>query len=145
MSVAAGDEKERPNKQQQQQMESGDRGVGAVDYEGDAVMASARSNSDTQHHRQSHTPVNVAPPACARGRVRVVTAPATCVQDLQPDATPPQQVQGSTELPSPRLTPSSRDHATTEPDGSYYSYDGTKAGMYYICPVCFLCKIHSLY
>jgi hypothetical protein len=72
----------------------------AVDYEGDAVMASARSNSDTQQHQHAvkktsgmtgSTPTSGAnqnqqqgrKSGTTFGRLRVVTAPATCVQDLQ--------------------------------------------------------------
>jgi len=72
----------------------------AVDYEGDAVMASARSNSDTQQHQHAakktfgtagSTPMSVTnqnqqqgrKSGTTFGRLRVVTAPATCVQDLQ--------------------------------------------------------------
>jgi len=72
----------------------------AVDYEGDAVMASARSNSDTQQHQHAakktfgtagSTPMSAAnqnqqqgrKSGTTFGRLRVVTAPATCVQDLQ--------------------------------------------------------------
>jgi hypothetical protein len=72
----------------------------AVDYEGDAVMASARSNSDTQQHQHAgkkasgvagNTPTSVTnqnqqqgrKSGATFGRLRVVTAPATCVQDLQ--------------------------------------------------------------
>ena len=71
-----------------------------VDYEGDAVMASARSNSDTQQHQHAakktfgtagSTPISVTnqnqqqgrKSGTTFGRLRVVTAPATCVQDLQ--------------------------------------------------------------
>ena len=67
----------------------------AVDYEGDAVMASARSNSDTQQHQHPAKKTANAPNTGTNqnqqgrksgttfGRLRVVTAPATCVQDLQ--------------------------------------------------------------
>jgi hypothetical protein len=72
----------------------------AVDYEGDAVMASARSNSDTQQHQHAgkktsgvtgSSPNSVTnqnqqqgrKSGATFGRLRVVTAPATCVQDLQ--------------------------------------------------------------
>ncbi|XP_066991308.1 tau-tubulin kinase homolog Asator isoform X3 [Anabrus simplex] len=134
----------------------------AVDYEGDAVMASARSNSDTQHqHAKKTPPLNV--PASNQnqtrkggamfGRLRVVTAPATCVQDLGKalaeqdrgdgdagvgdedklttthDPNNPLILQCS-ELPSPRIR-----EATTEPDGSYYSYEATKAGLAGSSPV----------
>lgn len=68
----------------------------AVDYEGDAVMASARSNSDTQQHQHTGKKTGSTPTSGTNqnqqqarksgttfGRLRVVTAPATCVQDLQ--------------------------------------------------------------
>jgi hypothetical protein len=68
----------------------------AVDYEGDAVMASARSSSDTQQHQHAGKKIGSTPTAGTNqnqqqarksgttfGRLRVVTAPATCVQDLQ--------------------------------------------------------------
>jgi hypothetical protein len=69
----------------------------AVDYEGDAVMASARSNSDTQQQQQHGGKKTGSAPTAGTnqnqqqgrksgttyGRLRVVTAPATCVQDLQ--------------------------------------------------------------
>lgn len=137
-----------------------DRGI---DYEGDAVMASARSNSDTQQqqHKKSVTPISTQmlnqnqnssrKGGATFGRLRVVTAPATCVQDLgkaaeldrgdgdgvtdddkiaaQHDPNNPLALQSS-ELPSPRIR-----EATTEPDGSYYSYEATKAGMLGSSPV----------
>jgi hypothetical protein len=72
----------------------------AVDCEGDAVMTSARSNSDTQQHQHPAKKMfgmaGSAPASATNqnqqqgrksgttfGRLRVVTAPATCVQDLQ--------------------------------------------------------------
>nr|CAD7570755.1 unnamed protein product [Timema californicum] len=189
----------------------------AVDYEGDAVMASARSNSETQHqhvktimnnhrfdtnHKDPDKPVPIhagthnqdfqtcyttkilrafpkqsnssqlrqwelarppmdyqikittrpqqkinqnanASPSAKKsgttfGRLRVVTAPASSVQDLTkegeeetgtaPLGTSPQLP--TSELPSPRFR-----EATTEPDGSYYSYDATKIGLIGSSPV----------
>ncbi|KAK7794232.1 hypothetical protein R5R35_012552 [Gryllus longicercus] len=134
-----------------------------IDYEGDAVMASARSNSDTQQqqHKKSVTPISTQmlnqnqnpsrKSGATFGRLRVVTAPATCVQDLgkaveqdrgdgdgvtdeekiaaQHDPNNPLTLQAS-ELPSPRIR-----EATTEPDGSYYSYEATKAGILGSSPV----------
>ncbi|CAG2053270.1 unnamed protein product [Timema podura] len=150
----------------------------AVDYEGDAVMASARSNSETQHQHVKVEPsadqirpeekepteaastqepavndttprqptrnqnANASPSAkkssTTFGRLRVVTAPASSVQDLTkegeeetgtaPLGTSPQIP--TSELPSPRFR-----EATTEPDGSYYSYDATKIGLIGSSPV----------
>ncbi|XP_046980301.1 tau-tubulin kinase homolog Asator isoform X5 [Schistocerca americana] len=133
VSVAAADEKERRKHQQEQLKPQQDHGQQpdaaehAVDYEGDAVMASARSNSDTQKQQKQAVTVpsgSASPagsgPRTSGGRVRVVTAPATCVQDLPPP--PPPLVQTAPELPSPRISA----HPTTEPDGSYYAYDSAK-------------------
>ncbi|XP_049839238.1 tau-tubulin kinase homolog Asator-like isoform X3 [Schistocerca gregaria] len=133
VSVAAADEKERRKHQQEQLKPQQDHGQHpdaaehAVDYEGDAVMASARSNSDTQKQQKQAVTVpsgSASPagsgPRTSGGRVRVVTAPATCVQDLPPP--PPPLVQTAPELPSPRISA----HPTTEPDGSYYAYDSAK-------------------
>nr|CAD7262256.1 unnamed protein product [Timema shepardi] len=114
----------------------------AVDYEGDAVMASARSNSETQHQHVKNQNANASPSAkksgTTFGRLRVVTAPASSVQDLTkegeeetgtaPLGTSPQLP--TSELPSPRFR-----EATTEPDGSYYSYDATKIGLIGSSPV----------
>nr|CAD7443427.1 unnamed protein product [Timema bartmani] len=114
----------------------------AVDYEGDAVMASARSNSETQHQHVKNQNANASPSAkkssTTFGRLRVVTAPASSVQDLTkegeeetgtaPLGTSPQIP--TSELPSPRFR-----EATTEPDGSYYSYDATKIGLIGSSPV----------
>ncbi|XP_021929053.1 tau-tubulin kinase homolog Asator isoform X1 [Zootermopsis nevadensis] len=133
----------------------------AVDYEGDAVMASARSNSDTQQHQHAGKKAGSTPTSGTNqnqqqarksgttfGRLRVVTAPATCVQDLQgkligeleqradeigeddKDRIATLHDLNNPELPSPRVR-----EATTEPDGSYYSYEAAKAGLMGSSPV----------
>ncbi|KAJ9582731.1 hypothetical protein L9F63_022927, partial [Diploptera punctata] len=111
----------------------------AVDYEGDAVMASARSNSDTQQHQHPTKKTATTPNTSTNqnqqqgrksgatfGRLRVVTAPAT--YDKEHITTPHDP--NNPDLPSPRIR-----EATTEPDGSYYSYEATKAGIIGSSPV----------
>ncbi|PNF21858.1 Tau-tubulin kinase-like protein Asator [Cryptotermes secundus] len=137
----------------------------AVDYEGDAVMASARSNSDTQQHQHTgkktsgvapSTPTSVTNQNQQQGRksgatfcrLRVVTAPATCVQDLQGKLIGELEHRGdevgeddkdritvshdlnNSELPSPRVR-----EVTAELGDSYYSFEAAKAGLIGSSPV----------
>ncbi|XP_063219538.1 tau-tubulin kinase homolog Asator [Bacillus rossius redtenbacheri] len=114
----------------------------AVDYEGDAVMASARSSSETHHQHAKNQNANALPGArktgSTFGRLRVVTAPASCAHDVGKEAEDegspaPQRSSPQpplSELPSPRFR-----EATTEPDGSYYSYDAIKCGVIGSSPV----------
>lgn len=93
-----------------------------VDYEGDAVMASARSNSDTARKSTPQSPPNTHTPrksGAQFGRPRVVTAPPTCVQELKPAIDNVDHLdsanQQSPDLPtSPRLR-----EPVTEPEFSF--------------------------
>ncbi|KAL0281246.1 UNVERIFIED_CONTAM: hypothetical protein PYX00_002293 [Menopon gallinae] len=93
-----------------------------VDYEGDAVMASTRSNSDNVRKSVPQSPPNNQAPrksGATFGRPRVVTAPPTCVQELKPAIDNVDQIdttnQQSPDLPtSPRLR-----EPVTEPEFSY--------------------------
>ncbi|XP_052131767.1 tau-tubulin kinase homolog Asator, partial [Frankliniella occidentalis] len=119
-----------------------------IDCEGDAVMASARSQSDRARKVAGANQNQSRKSSGATfGRLRVVTAPATCVQDLGNPKLPsngsvaadgetasgPAQTPGSNtpgastpadvELPSPRVRES-----TTEADYSYDTKPESSAG-----------------
>ncbi|XP_034248117.1 serine/threonine-protein kinase MRCK gamma isoform X3 [Thrips palmi] len=119
-----------------------------IDCEGDAVMASARSQSDRARKVAGANQNQARKSAGATfGRLRVVTAPATCVQDLGnqkaasngsvaadgetasgPAHTPGTSTPGAStpadvELPSPRVR-----ETTTEADYSYDTKPESSAG-----------------
>ncbi|XP_034248113.1 uncharacterized protein LOC117649433 isoform X1 [Thrips palmi] len=118
-----------------------------IDCEGDAVMASARSQSDRARKVAGANQNQARKSGATFGRLRVVTAPATCVQDLGnqkaasngsvaadgetasgPAHTPGTSTPGAStpadvELPSPRVR-----ETTTEADYSYDTKPESSAG-----------------